>query len=317
MKIHRERIFRNMLIISVSFILLFFACKKAPEEKAMPPTKEVSPTTAPVETPYTITLFPSSPDKREQIIAKVMGISPRKLRYQWMVNDSEIEKANAPVFQSDSLKRGDRIKVRISVAGEDKTYISDEVIVANTPPQIQSAKLIPQNPKKGDNLKVEVKTVDEDNDAVSLLYEWFVNGKPSGKTSEAVAINELIKTGDKMSVKITPRDGEVEGIPVTLSSFIANSPPNVSPNITASFNGLVYTSKVMADDPEGDPLTYTLKAEPKGMTIDPNSGVITWEVKVEDKGEHNIIVSVTDGHGGETIVPFTARISFTPPPAGK
>ena len=309
---------KNLLIIGISLLLLFSGCKKASEEKVMPPAKEVSPTTAPVETPYTITLFPSSPDKRGQIAAKIQGISPRKLRYQWIVNDSEVEKANSPAFQSDSLKRGDRIKVRISVEGEDKTYISDEVIVANTPPQIQSAKLIPQHPKKGDNLKVEVKTVDEDNDAVSLLYEWFVNGKPSGKTAETIAIDKtLFKTGDKISVKITPTDRETNGIPVTLSSFIANSPPNVSPNIAASFNGLVYTSKVIADDPEGDPLTYTLKAGAKGMTIDSKSGVITWEVKVEDKGEHTIVVSVSDGRGGETIVPFTARISFAPPSAGK
>lgn len=308
---------KNLLIISMGLLLLFSGCKKAPEDKVMPPTKEVSPTTAPVETPYTITLSPSSPDKRGQIAAKIQGISPQKLRYQWIVNDSEIEKANSPVFQSDSLKRGDRIKVRISVEGEDETYISDEVIVANTPPQIQSAKLIPQNPQKGDNLKVEVKTIDEDKDAVSLLYEWFVNGKPSGKTSEAVAINELIKTGDKVSVKITPTDRETNGTSVTLSTTIANSPPNVSPNIAASFNGLVYTSKVMAEDPEGDPLTYTLKAGPEGMTIDSKSGVITWEVKPENKGEHNIVVSVSDGHGGETIVPFTARISFAPPPPSK
>ncbi len=308
---------KNLLIIGIGLLLLFSGCKKAPEDKVMPPTKEASLTTAPVETPYTITLSPFSPDKRGQIIAKIQGIPPQKLRYQWIVNDSEIEKANSPVFQSDSLKRGDRIKVRISVEGEDKTYISDEVIVANTPPQIQSAKLVPANPQKGDNLKVEVKTVDEDNDAVSLLYEWFVNGKPLGKTSEAIAINELIKTGDKVSVKITPTDRETNGASVTLSTIIANSPPNVSPNIAASFNGLVYTSKVIAEDPEGDPLTYALKAGPQGMTIDSKSGIITWEVKPENKGEHNIVVSVNDGHGGETVVPFTARISFAPPPAGK
>lgn len=308
----------NLLIIGISLLLLFSGCKKAPEDKVMPPSKEVSPTTAPVETPYTITLSPSSPDKRGQIAAKIQGVSPRKLRYQWIVNDSEVEKANAPVFQSDSLKKGDRIKVRISVEGEDKTYISDEVIIANTPPQIQSARLVPANPQKGDNLKVEVKTVDEDKDPVNFSYEWFINGKPTGNTSEAIAIDKtLFKTGDKISVKITPTDRETNGISVTLSSFIANSPPNVSPNIAASFNGLVYTSKVMAEDPEGDPLTYTLREGPQGMTIDSKSGIITWEVKPENKGEHNIVVSVSDGHGGETIVPFTARISFAPPSAGK
>jgi len=318
MKKHSERISPKLLIIGVSLLLLFSGCKKAPEDKVMPPTKEVSPTTAPVEAPYTIKLSPTSPLRSDQITVELHGISsPEKLRYQWVVNDSEIAKANSPVFQSDSVRRGDRIKVRLSVEGENKTYTSDEVIIKNTPPQIQSAKLIPQNPKKGDELRIEARTFDADNDPVNFSYEWFINEKPSGKTSEAIAINELIKTGDKVSVKITPRDGEAEGIPVTLSSFIANSPPNVSPNIAASFNGLVYTSKVIADDPEGNPLTYTLKAGPKGMTIDSKSGVITWEVKPEDKGEHNIILSVTDGHGGETIVPFTARISFAPPSSGK
>jgi len=306
---------KNLLIIGIGLLLLSSGCKKAPEEKVMSPSMEVSPTTASVETPYTIKLSPSSPLRSDQIIVKAQGLpSPEKLRYQWIVNDSEVEKANSPVFQNNSLKKGDRIKVRISVAGENTIYTSDEVIVKNIPPQIQSVKLLPQNPKKGDELRIETRTFDGDGDSVSLNYVWFINEEPIRESSGVLKTNEMpLKRGDKVSVKITPTDGEQEGESVSIRSIIANSPPKASPQIKAEFNGLVYTSKIIAEDPEGDPLTFTLIKAPEGMTIDSKSGVITWQVKPEDKGEHEITVSVTDGQGGEVVVLFTATISFTSP----
>lgn len=123
----------------------------------------------------------------------------------------------------------------------------------------------------------------------------------------------LIKKGDKVSVKITPSDGEQKGQAITLYAIVANSLPVVSLNIEANINGSTYTSKIKATDPDGDTLIYTLKQAPKGMTIG-SSGVITWEVGPHDKGEHSIVVSVGDGSGGEVIVPFVTKISFAETP---
>ncbi len=286
-------------------IFLLSSCSK--EEKTL---QTVSPQKASI---YKIELSPKGVTKDSAISVKVKGANPLDLSYQWVVNDIEIEGATEKVFKYPKLKKNDRVQVKVSVKGQ-VDVVSDPLIVSNIIPKIQSANLIPQNPKKGDELKVEVKTFDGDGDTVSLLYEWFINGEPSGETFDVISIDgTLIKRGDKVSVKIIPTDGEQKGQPVILYSTVANSPPYVLPDIEARLDGFIYTSRVIAEDPEGDPLTYTLKKGPGGMTIDSKSGVITWEVTLKDKGEHEIIVSVNDGHGGGVLVPFTTKISFVSP----
>ncbi len=285
-------------------IFLFSSCSK--EEKTL---QTVSPQKTGL---YKIELSPSYVTKNSSITTDVRGAGPSDLSYQWIINGSEIEGAIEKVLQYPYLKKNDSVQVKVFIKDKGE-LVSDPLIVSNIIPKIQSAKLLPQNPKKGDELKVEVKTFDGDNDYVSLSYEWFVNREPVDETFDVIAIEEPIKRGDKVSVKITPDDGEQEGQAITLYSIVANSPPKVSPDIKTQFDRLVYTSKIIAEDPEGDPLTYTLVRAPEGMTIDSKSGVITWKLTLKDKGEHEVIVSVNDGHGGEVLVPFTTKISFASP----
>lgn len=262
---------------------------------------------------YKIELLPAGATKDSHVTVKVKGVSPSDLSFQWIVNGAEIEGATKDVLNYPELKKGDRVQVRVLVKGKH-ALISEPLTISNMIPGIQKAKVVPRTPKKGDDLKVEAETFDGDGDRVSLMYEWSLNGERISEKSELLKTSVLsIKRGDKLSVKITPTDGQQEGEPVSIYSIIANSPPKVSPQIKAEFNGLVYTSKIIAEDPEGDTLTYTLKKAPEGMTIDSKSGVITWQVKPEDKGEHEITVSVSDGQGGEVVVLFTTTINFTSP----
>ncbi len=292
----------KLLILLIPFIsvLLLHSCTKAPEEVGTLKTGI-----------YKIELSPSYATKNSSITVKVRGAGPSDLSYQWIINGSEIEGATEKVLQYPYLKKNDSVQVKVFIKDKGE-LVSDPLIISNIIPEIKTAKLLPQNPKKGDELKVEVKTFDGDNDYVSLSYEWFVNGESVDETFDVIAIEEPIKRGDKVSVKITPDDGEQEGQAITLYSIVANSPPKVSPDIKTQFDRLVYTSQIIAEDPEGDPLTYTLVRAPEGMTIDSKSGVITWKLTLKDKGEHEVIVSVNDGHGGEVLVPFTTKISFAP-----
>ena len=113
-------------------------------------------------------------------------------------------------------------------------------------------------------------------------------------------------------MKITPSDGDAEGRAITIYSNVGNSPLEVLSDIKAEFKGMVYSAKVIANDPDGDVLAYELQTAPDGMQIDSQSGLITWDVKPEDKGEHNIVISVKDGHGSGVIVPLTVKIGFIP-----
>jgi hypothetical protein len=44
------------------------------------------------------------------------------------------------------------------------------------------------------------------------------------------------------------------------------------------------------------------------MTIDPSSGLIKWNVPPSFKGKAPITVSVSDGHGRESLQSFTIEI---------
>lgn len=45
------------------------------------------------------------------------------------------------------------------------------------------------------------------------------------------------------------------------------------------------------------------------MTID-SGGIISWNMKPEDKGQHSVVVSVSDGQGGEVLVPYTLSVQI-------
>ncbi len=288
-------------------LLLLISCKNAQEEKAVQPRDIAIRKTS----PYTIKLAPAHATKNNSISVYVKGANPKDLGYQWFVNNTEIKDAKGTVLKYPEFKKHDEVRVKVSIKGYGE-FLSDPLIIANIPPKIRSAKLLPQNPRRGDDLYVETKTFDRDGDGVTIDYKWFINEKMvsvSTLNESKILSGALIKRGDKISVEITPSDGENNGRAIILNALVANSPPVVSKEIETMFDGSIYSTKINAMDPDGDTITHTLKQGPEGMTITA-SGVITWNVGPEDEGRHDIIVLISDSNGGEVIVPFTTTIGL-------
>lgn len=278
--------------LTLGAVLLFYACTEAPKEQ------KISSPDSPIESSYIIEISPLSPSKGVPIGGEVRGVSSEKLTYQWIVNDIKVDGANARIFNNSTTKKKDRIKVQITFKDDNKSYFSKEVSIKNTPPEIQSAKLSPDNPKKGDKIGVAVEGFDNDGDNISFIYEWFKNDELiPGKTSDTLE-DVNFSRGDKISVSIKPFDGEDYGRAISVYKIIANSPPVISQGKSSIDNGL-YTLEINGQDPDGDVLTFYLKESPKGMKIDSKTGKITWKVEPKDTGKHNFIVSASDGHGGE------------------
>src|SRR5262249_9188861 len=59
----------------------------------------------------------------------------------------------------------------------------------------------------------------------------------------------------------------------------------------------VYAYDVVASDPDGDPLTYTLSQSPAGMSVAAN-GQLRWTPEATQAGTHEVILVVGDGRGG-------------------
>ncbi|WP_243663326.1 putative Ig domain-containing protein [Rhodothermus marinus] len=74
-----------------------------------------------------------------------------------------------------------------------------------------------------------------------------------------------------------------------------NSPPTFTAVLTDTVLvvGRTFRYQFRAEDPEGDPLTYTLVEAPVGATIDPQSGQFTFTP--QEVGQYTVVVAVSDG----------------------
>ncbi len=94
-----------------------------------------------------------------------------------------------------------------------------------------------------------------------------------------------------------------------VSSVPVNTPPQIlsSPD-TAATVGQLYEYDVNALDGDGDTLSYQLTASPSGMTINATNGLISWTPTVAQTGNHDVVISVTDGQGGEATQSFAVTV---------
>ncbi len=251
-----------------------------------------------------ITIGPLNATISSMITLKTGNIKLDSRSIIWSVNGIPDNTSKGYQFITDMLRKGD--VVQAVGTNNQKEYLSNELVIRNSPPSITKAKLLPEFPNISSTLTVDVNARDADHDRIYYRYKWFLNGDYAG---EDRILEAELKRGDEVSVEVIPEDGEDIGKSVRLKSRILNSHPVVNDS-SPNFNGQTYTHLLNITDPDNDSLSYALKKGPQEMTIDPTKGVMTWEVTPADKGYHEIEVVVDDNHGGEILIPFTAMIGF-------
>jgi len=209
-----------------------------------------------------------------------------------------------------------KIEQSPEIAGraKDHTIIPVETSVppkVNNPPEIISMKLSPLSPVRGDRIETEIVTNDADSDIVTVTFQWGKNGGTLPGSSDSLYIDPSeFERGDKIYITATPFDGKQKGTPITLVTYIFNSPPQIKSSIEDSkFEGNNFIYQLNAEDPDGDPLTYSLKVAPEDMTIDSSTGLVKWNVPQGFKGKPPVTVSVDDGHGGNSSMSFFVEIT--------
>jgi len=182
--------------------------------------------------------------------------------------------------------------------------------VPDSSPEIRGIRFVGGDGRPGNTLGVEVEGHDADGDPVQFEIAWQKNGQPAG-TGNRLA--EPVKRGDKVNVTVTPFDGKVRGISATLSREILNTPPAIEgqEQFQVTDNAVIF--HVRASDADGDPLTYSLKEAPAGMSIDHGTGWMRWATSPGTTGKVPFTVIVSDGSGGETTARFTVTIAEQPP----
>ncbi len=174
----------------------------------------------------------------------------------------------------------------------------------NNLPQISSIKIIDASEDDiAKGFKAVVEGKDIDGDEMSLRYQWKRNGEDLvGAVGEVLEWQEDFKKGDNIAVEVIPFDGKDEGVWKTEGGFIIpNSPPKIVSEPEARMEGGKFSYTVKAEDPDGDPVEFTLKNAPEGMAIEPSTGIITWEFEEKDVGEYKTEVIASDPEGAEDV----------------
>jgi len=194
------------------------------------------------------------------------------------------------------------------------TYSSSASVGNNHPPEITSINIVyvsDNNPRGG--LRAVAQAKDSDGDEVSFRYQWKRNGeKITGAIGEVLEWQEDFKKGDKISVEVIPYDGKKEGIWKAEGEVtIPNSPPKIASELDARMEGGKFRYAVKAEDPDGDPIEFTLKDAPKGMSINPKTGLIIWDFNEKNSGEYKVEVIASDPEGAKSTQTLTLTIPKT------
>ncbi len=195
----------------------------------------------------TLTLSPQPVLSESPVVASVTGrdLSPgSKQIYEWERNGMVIPFETSSVLEKNQFKKGDTLRAALLMDGGKERLKSEPAVVQNSPPKMIAAKIEPAQPGRGDKLQVKAESSDEDGDPVTYRYRWFtetVNGDNAASNSsvgnEPMLLVQPFPKGTKVSVEVTPFDGETEGIGLVASSVvIVNSPPRVTSS-PVSFSG--------------------------------------------------------------------------------
>lgn len=292
--------YKNIIILSL--IVALIGCSSQPEDTKVSNEKKYDVKSETENSDNVITIRPSNATINSVINLKSNDRSVSTARIQWRVNNMIVESARTIRFTSDELRKGDIVKAVVTDDG--KEYVSNEILIVNSPPSIQQARVVPAIPTASSRVTLNISAKDENNDSISFGYDWTLNGEFAG---EEDYLDKELQRGDKITVKVTPFDREGPGKSITIKSIVGNSLPEISDG-SHEYDGKYYRYQIAASDPDGDVLSFELKEGPEGMTVDPSSGLITWEVSPDDAGTYKFKVSVKDNHGAKILAPLTTSI---------
>ncbi len=122
---------------------------------------------------------------------------------------------------------------------------------------------------------------------------------------------------DTFTYTVEDRGGERSTANVTVAVTRMNDAPIITskPPTTAMVD-VLYTYAVEARDPDGnDILTYSLTAQPPGMTINPMTGMIQWTPNETQKDTYEVVVKVADSNSvpASDTQAFSLIVNPTPP----
>ena len=284
-------------------------------------------------TPPTLAIWPPHPRKKDNLVLAVTA-QPQDsdgdlviLKHQWLLDGAKVDQPT--MVPSALLKKGQvwRLDVTPFDGEVDGPPVSAQTTVENTPPTAPLLVLNSYTPFTDETVvpRILAPASDDDNDAVTLHYQWSCDGNVRRDFPESQATLSADDThkGQVWDLTATPFDGTALGLAVHLRWRIINSPPS-APVITVS-NALPTNQdrvevKVVthASDKDNDALSYRSTWWRDGVQVLPRApGNMVLEPNVAHKGEHwRVDVRAFDGEieGTAASVDFRVQNHVPQPP---
>jgi RHS repeat-associated protein len=227
-----------------------------------------------------------------------MGVDPTTGTVVWFPTASQIGPQDVT------------LRVQDGKGGVDLQSFTINVTQANTPPQITST---PKGPAVvGVRWVYQVKAQDAEGDEITFSLGAHPVGMSIDPKTGLVQWTPTADQVGKQHIEITATDipgastTQLFDLPVVATA--PDDPPQVSSQPRGSVRlGTTYLYQVIASDPNGDPLRYSLPTSQTGMSIDAN-GLVTWTPTAAQLGANAIQVKVDDGRGGFATQTFSINV---------
>ena len=167
---------------------------------------------------------------------------------------------------SDETAKGQNWEVVVAASDglSDPSTARTGTTIQNSPPDLDSVAISPEEPTGASTLQAEAVFTDDDGDNVSLTYVW--KRTPEGGAEEATAYTDSYIPGEATAknetwtVEVTPSDGEEPGESGSAAVVISNTPPEITE--VELGDEAVYTlddieASVAVQDSDGDAIELT------------------------------------------------------------
>lgn len=183
----------------------------------------------------------------------------------------------------------------------------------NTPPDISGT---PTPTVASGGTYVFVPTAaDADGDTLT----FSIANRPSWATFDTVSGRLAGTPGDADvgsfgGIVISVSDGQASAslapFSIIVNAATSNTPPTISGTAPASVvSGDAYVFQPVADDADGDALTFSIANRPAWASFDTRTGALTGTPAGSDAGTYaNIGISVSDGQTAAELAPFSIRV---------
>jgi len=241
------------------------------------------------------------------------GASAGHYRYQWRKNGQPIDGVNAAALPAGLVHKNDAVMVTVTAIDgpySGASASSRPNTIRNSAPTVTAVGLTPTPIHQQTTVHAVVQGSDVDHDPIGYTYRWYINGEVIPDQIEDTLDGAFVTNGSRIEVEATPSDGAASGDPRrSTEAMVRNSPPRITSQPTTALNDEdTYVYQVAAEDPDGGPVTFSLKSAPEHMSIDPEQGTIRWQVTKQDVGVHPIEIVATNAEGDSIIQQYDLQI---------